>query len=479
MHKEQKFLLLFFGLALCFFTWLAFNSTRLAGGEDGVQHYLIARYALQHPGNLLDHWGKPLFTLIAMPFAQFGMLGVQFLNILLGLLAAWLVYLSARQLGLKQALLGPLFLLSSPLYLYSLPSAITEVLFSVVGIGAFYLALRRRYIAAAILISFIPYARTEGNIILLMFLLGFVHLRAFKAIPFLALGTLAYSIAGYLYFDDILWIWHQNPYTDAASAIYGSGTFLHYLNAGPEIWGGGLMLLWAIGTVVFTYAMLRKLKQGWSAEERLMFWLVFGSFFAYLFGHSYVWWKGLSASLGLVRVMAGTLPFAVLIALYGLHSLLYQLNPRLNGLKLILGLAISVLVVRTGTQKLNMPFTGDREREAMLEVGKWYKNSSYFEAGRKVFYFAPTAAQAFEVNPFNSEQRGNLDELRWNRDIPEGSLVVWDAHFGPNECQLPLDTLLSRPELKPVFAFMPDSSMKTLNNYTYQIQLFIKNTDDH
>ncbi|TNE80714.1 MAG: hypothetical protein EP332_06770 [Bacteroidetes bacterium] len=481
MHKERKFLFLFFGVALFFFAWLAFNSTRLAGGEDGVQHYLIARYAVQHPGNLLDHWGKPLFTLFAMPFAQFGMLGVQFLNILLGLLSAYLVYLSAKELGLKQAWLGPLFLLCSPLYLYSLPSAITEVLFSTVGIGAFYLALKQRYTASAILISFIPYARTEGNIIMLMFFVGFVYGRAFRAIPFLITGTLIYSLAGYFYFDDFLWIWHQNPYNNSASAIYGSGPFLHYFQSGREIWGKGLMWLWGIGTVVFTWVMLRKLKlkQSWTKPEGLLLWMVFGSFFAYLFGHSYVWWKGLSASLGLIRVMAGTMPFAVLIALYGVHVVLAYLNPRLQGLKLVLLALATLFVVRTGMQNLHMPFTGDREREAMLDVGRWYKSSRHYREGRKVYYFAPTAAQAFGVDPFNPEERGNLDELRWQRDIPEGSLIVWDAHFGPNECQLPLDTLMARPELMPVYAYMPDSSMETLNKYIYQIQLFIKNTDDH
>ena len=43
---------------------------------DGIVHYQIARYSWEHPHLLLYLWGKPFFTLISSPFAQFGLKGM-------------------------------------------------------------------------------------------------------------------------------------------------------------------------------------------------------------------------------------------------------------------------------------------------------------------------------------------------------------------------------------------------------------------
>ena len=40
--------------------------------SDGIFHYLISKSALKNPNYFFDLWNEPVFTLIAMPFAQFG-----------------------------------------------------------------------------------------------------------------------------------------------------------------------------------------------------------------------------------------------------------------------------------------------------------------------------------------------------------------------------------------------------------------------
>ena len=52
--------------------WL---STGVTGETDSITHYQIARYAFKYPEYFLNHWGKPLFTILASPLAQFGYLG--------------------------------------------------------------------------------------------------------------------------------------------------------------------------------------------------------------------------------------------------------------------------------------------------------------------------------------------------------------------------------------------------------------------
>ncbi len=78
------------------FVILAFISDGSVGGADDISHYKFSRYAFIHPEFFLDPWAKPLFTMLMAPFAQFGMMGVRILNILLGLVAAWLTYLTAK-----------------------------------------------------------------------------------------------------------------------------------------------------------------------------------------------------------------------------------------------------------------------------------------------------------------------------------------------------------------------------------------------
>lgn len=476
MKAENRLLLLFLFIAGLFFTWLAYHSTKLAGGEDGIQHYLIAKYAFQHPENFFDHWGKPLFTLIASPFAQFGLFGVQMMNVFCGLAAAWFTYRALKTMGWETAWMAPVLLLITPLYLYAVPSAITEILFSLIVIFAFYLALKGHYIWSAVLISFLPFARTEGNIIVLMFAFGLIHLKAWKALPFLLLGTLCYSFVGSFHFNDIFWVWTENPYTNKTQDIYGSGPFLHYFNEGWHIWGGPIKKLWVLGSVLFTGVMLYSLitRKKWTRNEILLLWMVFGSFFAYLFGHSYVWYKGLSGSLGLTRVMAGTLPLAIIIALYVPEKLLSILNPRLKILKIAIVLVFLYKVIPGTYSDPVYPYTGDVEREAILKVGDWYRNSEFYKTDRKVYFFAPSAAQAFDVDPFNPEQKGILKELTWDKDIPKESLVLWEAHFGPNECRLPLDSMHAYPKLESIYTYIPDSNLTTFNNYRYEIHLFVK-----
>jgi ABC-type cobalt transport system substrate-binding protein len=59
--------------AVVLITW-SLKSTGSHAGADDLFHTEIAKYSWKYPHLLFDHWGKPFFTLIASPFAQFGKL---------------------------------------------------------------------------------------------------------------------------------------------------------------------------------------------------------------------------------------------------------------------------------------------------------------------------------------------------------------------------------------------------------------------
>ena len=471
--KKLRWLLLLLPFGM--FAGIALKSTQFAGGEDGVMHHLIARYAPEHPANLLDHWGKPLYITLSFPFAQFGFYGSVFFNILLAILCAGMLWKTAENLGLTKAWLAPVLLLFSTIYFYSVTSSITEILFSFLLAWGLLLASRHKWVWAAVVISFLPFARSEGNGIIVAWLIGFIMLQQWKAIPFLATGTLLYSLAGWPVYDDFFWVWNMHPYTDA-SAIYGSGDLFHYVKKSRQIWGNVLYALWIAGSFVFLYRFIRVLGKKEKADKSFYVWLffVFGSFYIYLVGHSLVWYMGKSASFGLIRVMAAIMPACVLMAMLAFDRFLGLFNPRLKLLFLILPLLLAFSMIQSAFVQNRPPYNGDKEREEILKAAEWYRNSPYYGEKHATYYFAPSVAEAFEIDPFDSEQRKDLSQFLGATDVKPGTLIVWDAHFGPNECHLPVDSLKQRKDLELIYHQEPEEEMRTLNDYKYEIYLFRK-----
>lgn len=153
--------------AVCLFVtgslmlYFAYYNEMCEGGADNIWHYYFTKYSYTYPDFFLHHWGKPLFILLGGPFAQFGFYGLKVFNILVGLLTTVVCY---RLLGLMQVKFRwtlALLLLFSPLYFIVLQSALTEPLFSLLLVSAVYFCFREKYIAAALVISFLMFSRSE------------------------------------------------------------------------------------------------------------------------------------------------------------------------------------------------------------------------------------------------------------------------------------------------------------------------------
>ena len=67
---------LIFLLYLC----IVLLSTGVYGDADSYTHFQIAKYAFKYPYLLLNLWGKPVFTLLAAPFAPPDILGQSIAN---------------------------------------------------------------------------------------------------------------------------------------------------------------------------------------------------------------------------------------------------------------------------------------------------------------------------------------------------------------------------------------------------------------
>ena len=477
--SEKKILL--FSLISCtiLFLCLSLFSEGTYDTGDGIRH-LVSRYSWYHHDLFLYSWGKPFFTLVTSPFSQFGLIGMNFFNILCGVGSAYFAYKIAVLLKLNYALLAIPFLLFTPCYFPTLNSGLTEPLFGLILIASVYLVFTERFVWASIIVSFLPFVRTEGNMILPLFLIVFMYRRKFLLAPLLGFGTFVYSVVGYFYFNDFFWVKNQNPYNGKNIDIYGSGDLYHFVNNHNFIWGSALGLLFIAGLlaiVLFGFKTIRhkRITESKLPEELI---LIYGSFIIYFVAHSIMWWKGLANSLGLIRVLAGVVPCSALICLRGFDMLLI---PYIKRKTIIVVAIISILlfwVIRSPFKHEYFPYTLDQEQALIKEAGEWFKTSPYKK--QKVYYLYPVLAHVLNVDSFDPEKVGELWGLypsikEWGIDvIPDSTIVFWDAHFGPNECKIPLDSIMNDPNFEFIKAFKPAIDYISLGGYRFEVYVFMK-----
>ena len=88
--KNIIYIVLFIYIVIAVLTIIFFNGTGDAG--DSIYHYLFAKYAPIHPELFFYHWAKPVYVLLASPFAQFGFTGIKIFNALVSLTTIFLTY---------------------------------------------------------------------------------------------------------------------------------------------------------------------------------------------------------------------------------------------------------------------------------------------------------------------------------------------------------------------------------------------------
>ncbi|RMG79334.1 MAG: hypothetical protein D6707_08315, partial [Bacteroidetes bacterium] len=312
-------LLIFFFLSLII--CISFDGT--GGNGDTTMHYLFSRWALKHPENLLDHWGKPLFTLFSMPFSQFGFVGIKIFNALVGALSVFLTLKIVEIQKIRYGWFAVLVFYFAPLWFILQFTGLTEHFFSLVLIYAVYFAFKGRYSLSAIVFSFLPFARSEGLIFLGVAAVYFLISRKRRYLPLLLTGHVIYGIIGYFFVHhDFLWVFNKIPYASLDS-VYGSGKWTHYFEQMPFVLGWPLYMLLIAGVLIFLFQWL--IKPGIRTDlpffhEKL--WLVYGGFGAFFTAHTLFWTLGIFNSMGLKRVMIDVMPLMVLIIMDAAYFLL-------------------------------------------------------------------------------------------------------------------------------------------------------------
>ena len=465
IDNRIAYLVIFF--CALFFVLFSIYSKGNWGGADSYSHYRISRYAFKYPHLFLDLWGKPVFNILSSPFSQFGFLGMKFFNVGVALLSAFIAYDIARMHKWHASYMAILMLLFAPIYFIIIPSGLTEPLFGLVLISAVWFFFKDRFILSSIIISLLPFARNEGFVILPLFLIAYLLKKEYRAIPFLGFGYLFFSLIGWPIYHNFFWIFESPGPRDLG--IYGTGSLFHFVNSINDILGIPILFFWVVGFVFSTYLLLKNFRK--VTNEHYFYLLVIGGFLVFFAAHSVVRWLWEGRSLGLIRVIAGVVPLAALTSMRGMHEIL----KKFERIKILYAgfILLSILIITWFTfSKYDIPIRTSDDQKVIEASCDWLKQENLDE--QLIYFYDPLIPHYLEIDPYDRQQVHELIDDRENPEngIPIGAIVIWDAHFGPNEGQLPLERLLNNDSFELLKKFVPEHPFKTLNAYEYEIYIF-------
>lgn len=468
--KQQHLVWIWLIVSACFLIWAALNSEGAYGGADSFVHYLIARYSWETPELLLDHWGKPLFTLLTSPFAQLGFIGVRLFNISCALLSAWLAYKTAKKLGMHFPIVAAIFSLAAVLGIPVYLSGLTEPLFALTLILSVYAASSKKWELSSIIISFIPLVRTEGFMFIPLWIFVLSFSKQWKAILFLSTGFLVYSLIGLMAGKDFWWIISDSPY--GIGQVYGKGELLHFWNYREETFGLAYIIAFflGIGWLVSQWKMFTT-----TSTKGAIWILITCSFLGYFVAHSLVWWLGRGSSAGLTRVMLGIVPLGAIICSAG-FELFTVFKFRITipvTLLVFIAMYWQLQAAIPGYANLSIPSKWGVE-EVTLQASVDYLKAKDL-ADEYIVYHNPVIAFMMSLNPFTTEDSREkvVDYDHPEIDLPDGTIIIYDNHFGPVEGNLPQERLDSNEHFvllnefpAPYEHYMPNGDLYTV--YIYQ-----------
>jgi hypothetical protein len=421
--KKVKYVILFIYAVLATLTIIYFNGTGDAG--DSITHYLFARYAPVHPELFFDHWAKPVYVLLACPFAQFGFTGIKVFNAVGALFTIFFTYRTVQELMLKNAVLVVVIMIFTPLYYILTFSGLTEPLFALALAVCLYLAIKEKFLAASLVISFLPYIRSEGLIIIGVFAFWLLLKKQWKVLPFLFFGSFVYSIAGFFVYHDLLWVFSRIPYAQAGSP-YGSGSLFHFTEQLFYVTGVPVYILFWLGIISI---ILRSFRKTITQEELI---LVAGGFLCFFVAHSLFWYFGIFNSMGLKRVLIAVMPLTAIISLQGFNFITDFISSDKMILKrTVQGILVIYIVI--------FPFTANpaainwkkdmmlnKDQQCALEAVHFIADKKL--TGSQILCAHPYVFMALNIDCFDNRERPGFSQNDI-RQMKPGDIIIWENWF--------------------------------------------------
>jgi len=397
----------------------------LVDSTDGLMHYAFAKHGFSHPEGLVNHWAKPLFTLIACLPAQAGPQGIALLNALLIALASYWTLRSARQLNLGAYALAPLLLVASNGLSYVVLGGLTEPLFIAGFSLTIHSALRQRWSLAMCIAGALVMVRPEAIVVLPgMGLWALISRQGLKVLH-AAWIPLIYTLVGVTLFGkDLTWILSDQPY-GGQGAVYGQGLWTHYLTHWQAFTSFSVMALAILG-------LAQSLRLGMRALR-----LIGAMAIGILLLHASLWAFGSMGSAGLPRTLTTSLPALILLAVAGLEWV--SKSQQRHAIYWL------VALITLGVFIINNPYPkalSDQE-SAAISLAESLNDHGHFH-GQKVAFQYAAIGHYLNIDPFDDSKGMKLyhvNAFRPSLSLTLGDLIIHDNVTGHIEGGLLLQTL--------------------------------------
>lgn len=404
-----------------------FNQSTWDDG-DSILHYLEAHQAWSTPSYFMNMWSKPVFILLASPFAVWGWWGMKLFNVICAMATAYLTKQLFNHYGFN-GWWGVFLSFFAYSFFLVQSSGLTEPLFMLGLTAIVYLEHREKTSWSLTILSFLPFVRSEGYIIALVLLAYLLITKKWKHLPFALIGTFLYGIAGIIVFNDFLWMFHQNPYA-GTEVKYGSGPILHFLEQLPYLIGLPIFVLFFLG--VYRGGML--FFKG-KVEVKELF-LIYGITLGYISAHSIFWAYGMFHSFGMSRVLVVIIPLISFIAYRGLEWLFCAFHFVPQGLlKTIFVCTIIIFPFTKNKMGLDLPSSVSLSASQLQtqESYHWINEAhlNHLPLYSNDYYLAMLANKKINMK----EEYNHLNFLS-KHIITDSVLVIWDSYFATTDAQI-------------------------------------------
>jgi hypothetical protein len=365
------------------------------------------------------------------------------MNVLLLAGTLWFTYKIAQHFKFMLPWLAPVMVMVPPIMSWNTLSGLTEPLFAFWLIASIYFTIHRP-VLGVLLLSFLPVVRSEGWIVMVVYVVYMLTRKQWKWLPYLLVGQIVLSIAGAYTHHDLFWVFSKNPYA-ATYETYGKGPLDNFWVNMPSITTMPFRFFIAVGladALWRTFLWLRGDKTAISREE---FYLVYGVSVAYFTAHSLFWYLGIFKSFGLLRVLVGIVPTMALIATRAIDWPLRIITPYFKPILLLTPFILLPVLIKnyyqTSTWKSHFLLRGD-------QIAQDKAIQSFFEktpdAAQYTFYYSSVQpSMTLPIDHFDTKKRRDLSQLFSGDPIPEKIAILWEPVYAPVESRIALDKIMN------------------------------------
>ena len=443
-NNTDKAVLVFITIFFLVMIVLSFVGNGTGDEGDSVMHYLYARYAFHYPAHFFDQWAKPVYVLIAAPFAQLGFWGVKLMNILFACGSMWFIYKTATSLKINYAWMAAVVFAFIPMNISLILSGLTDPMFAFFLIFGIYLLCKEKYYPGLVFFSFLPFVRSEGLIILCVLIVYLIIKELYQLIPLLATGHIVYSLAGYFIHKDFLWVFNKMSYATLSSA-YGIGKWMHFVITLPESAGMAGAVFICIGVFSGLLLLIKWLRRKADIVEEKNLFLIYGFFTVFFIGHSAFWALGIFNSMGLLRVMIGVMPLFAIIILHGMEYVIAPVKQFVWSRYVLYGL-LAIMIIYPFTNNL---YALHWKRDMVLKADQYadkelanFVHTNYADYHNYEFYYEPCYISVLlKQNYFNAKEHKRLLSAFETNQFADKCFIIWDDWFAVEEAKLTLEKI--------------------------------------